>query len=146
MFYNKYTNDVQTVGASVEWKPTDRLKLSIEDIFAFGDVTFAEGNGVLVATPTQTYQNLQSYPSEPSVMNQLTAKVKYQLTDNVELGLGAGWSMFQMKNWQDTNCAVMLSTGVCGAGSTSAANNVTPGYLSPNYNVGMVMASMKVKW
>lgn len=146
LFYNKYTNDVQTIGASVEWKPTDRLKLSIEEIFAFGDVMFAEGNGVFVATQTQTYQNLVNYPNEPSVMNQLTAKMKYQLTDNVELGLGVGWSLFTIKNWQDTNCAVMLSTGLCGAGSASAASNLTPGYLSPNYNVGAVMASMKVKW
>jgi MtrB/PioB family decaheme-associated outer membrane protein len=146
LFYNKYTSDVQTVGASVEWKPTDRLKLSLEDTFAYGNVSFAEGNGVFVAVQTQTYQNVQSYPNMPSVMNQLTAKVKYQLTENVELGLGAGWSMFEMKNWNDTSCAVMLSTGVCGAGSATAANALSPGYLSPNYNVGMVMASMKVKW
>jgi hypothetical protein len=152
LFYNKYTNDVQTVGASVEWKPTDRLKLSIEEIFAYGDVTFAEGNGVFVALPTQSFQNVSSYPAEPSYMNQLTAKLKYQLTDNVELGLGAGWSMFQIKNWQDTSCAVMgtgpTTPGVCGAGSATpgALALLTPGYLSPNYNVGLVMASLKVKW
>jgi MtrB/PioB family decaheme-associated outer membrane protein len=146
LFYNKYTNDVQTVGASVEWKPTDQLKLSIEEIFAFGDVTFADGNGVFVTTQTQTYQNIVNYPNEPSIMNQVTAKVKYQLTENVELGLGAGWSMFQIKNWNDTSCAVMLANGTCGAGSGSAAANLTPGYLSPNYNVGAVMAMLKVKW
>ena len=81
-------------------------------------------------------------------MNQLTAKVKYQLTDNVELGLGAGWSMFLIKNWNDTSCAVMLANGTCGAGNSTpgALGLLTPGYLSPNYNVGTVMAMLKVKW
>ena len=146
LFYNKYTNDVQTIGASVEWKPTDQLKFSIEEIFAFGDVSFAEGNGVFVTPQNNTWQDLVNYPNQPSIMNQLTAKVKYQLTENVELGLGAGWSMFEVKNWNDTSCAVMLANGTCGAGSASAAANLTPGYLSPNYNVGAVMAMMKVKW
>ncbi|MFZ1962654.1 MAG: MtrB/PioB family outer membrane beta-barrel protein [Roseiarcus sp.] len=146
-FQNLYTNDVHTVGASVEWKATDRLKFTIEESFAFGDVMFGEYNGVFaISSPQQTYQAVSSYPNEPSVMNQLSAKVKYQLTDNVELGLGAGWAMFHMNNWQDSNCAVMLSTGVCGAGSAISATNLTPGYLSPNYNVGMVMAMLKIKW
>ena len=100
--------------------------------------------------PSQTaaYQSVTNYPNENTVMNALTAKASYKLTDNVELGLGAGWAMFHMNNWQDTSCAVMLATGTCGAGNTTggALGLLTPGYLSPNYNVGTVMAMLKVKW
>jgi hypothetical protein len=121
------------------------MKLSIDYTFAYGDVMFGEYNGVLVGTITTSNQNVTPYPNENTVMNALTAKASYKLTDNVELGLGAGWAMFHMNNWQDTSCAVMLATGTCGAGG-GALGLLTPGYLSPNYNVGTVMAMLKVKW
>ena len=159
-FQNKYTSDVQTVGLSAEWKATDRLKLSADYTFSFGSVMFGNFNGVFVPASElgYSYQNVSNYPDENSVMNALTVKAKYDLSDNVELGLGVGWSMFRSSNWNDQQPAVEAkctsngSNNCVSTGTTSTANNansiniLTPGYSSPDYNVGVVMASVKVKW
>ena len=91
-------------------------------------------------------------------MNSLAVKAKYELTENIELGLGVGWSMFRSSNWNDQQPAVEAkctnnATNNCvSSGTTTTTNNansiniLTPGYSSPNWNVGMVMASIKVKW
>jgi MtrB/PioB family decaheme-associated outer membrane protein len=150
-FQNKYTNDVQTVGLSTEWQATDKLKLSAEYTFSYGAVMFGEYNGVFVplGAVTQTYQNVSNYPDDHSIMNALTLKASYKLTDNIELSLGAMYSMFSDKDWRDLTGAVVPDCPA-GGGCTAAQQNtvaiLTPGYASPNYNVGAVMAMLKVKW
>jgi hypothetical protein len=118
-------------------------------------VYIAPGSGNPLA---YTYQNVSNYPDENSVMNALTLKVKYDLSANVELGLGVGWSMFHSNNWNDQQPAVEAkctsnATNTCASsGTTTTTNNansiniLTPGYSSPNWNVGVVMATLKVKW
>jgi hypothetical protein len=162
-FQNKYTSGVSTVGLIGEWKPMDRLKLSADYTFAYGSVLFGNYNGVYIAPASgnplaYTYQNVSNYPDENSMMNSLTVKAKYDVTDNIELGLGVGWSMFRSNNWNDQQPAVEAkctsnSSNTCASsGTTTTTNNansiniLTPGYSSPNWNVGMVMASLKVKW
>jgi hypothetical protein len=178
-FQNKYTSGVSTLGLNAEWKPTDKLKLSADYTFAYGTVLFGNYNGVFVSgtyTPTggvavsqlqNTFQNVTNYPDENSVMNALTVKAKYDLTDNIELGLGVGWSMFRSNNWNDQQPAVeakctnnTAGTNTCnstnygttpgpGQTTTNNANSINilnPGYSSPNWNVGTVMASLKIKW
>jgi MtrB/PioB family decaheme-associated outer membrane protein len=150
-FQNKYTNDVQTVGLSTEWQATDKLKLSAEYTFAYGAVMFGEYDGVFVplGAVTQTYQNVSNYPDDHSIMNALTLKASYKLTDNIELSLGGMYSMFWDKDWRDLTGAVVPDCPA-GGGCTAAQQNtvaiLTPGYASPNYNVGAVMAMLKVKW
>jgi MtrB/PioB family decaheme-associated outer membrane protein len=143
-FYNKQTSDVQTVGLSAEWQATDRLKLTGEYTFAYGSVMFGEYNGVFVTAPDQNYQNVINYPDDQTIMNALTVKGSYKLTENVELSLGGVYSMFYDKDWRDETCAVVSITGGCDAGKTISI--LTPGYASPNYNVGAVMAMLKIKW
>ncbi len=160
-FQNKYTSGVSTVGLNAEWKPTDKVKLSADYTFAYGTVLFGNYNGVYIA-PTSgnplayTYQNVSNYPDENSVMNSLAVKAKYELTDNIELGLGVGWSMFRSDNDQqpavEAKCTSNATNTCASSGTTTTTNNansiniLTPGYSSPNWNVGMVMASIKVKW
>jgi hypothetical protein len=143
-FQNKQTTDVQTVGLSAEWQATDRLKLTGEYTFAYGSVMFGEYNGVFVTAPDQNYQNVINYPDDQTIMNALTVKGSYKLTENVELSLGGVYSMFYDKDWRDETCAVVSITGGCDAGKTISI--LTPGYASPNYNVGAVMAMLKIKW
>jgi len=146
-FQNKQTSDVHTVGLSAEWQATDRLKLSADYTFAYGSVMFGEFNGVFVAAPNQNYQNVINYPDDHTVMNALTVKGSYKLTDNVELSLAGMYSMFYDKDWRDLSCAVEPTNGVCtGPGAGTTISILTPGYASPNYNVGAVMAMLKVKW
>jgi hypothetical protein len=160
-FQNKYTSGVSTVGLSGQWQATDRLKLSADYTFAYGSVMFGNFNGVFVpaASVAQTYQNVINYPDENSVMNALTLKAGYKVTDNMELGLGVGWSMFHSNNWNDqqpaveAKCTSNSSGNVCNTTSAGVTTNnanaiaiLTPGYSSPNWNVGLVMASLKIKW
>jgi hypothetical protein len=162
-FQNKYTSGVSTVGLGGQWQANDKLKLSADYTFAYGSVLFGNYNGVYIAPGSgnplaYTYQNVSNYPDENSVMNALTLKVKYDLSANVELGLGVGWSMFHSNNWNDQQPAVEAkctsnATNTCASsGTTTTTNNansiniLTPGYSSPNWNVGVVMATLKVKW
>ena len=122
-FQNKYTSGVSTVGLSGQWQATDRLKLSADYTFAYGSVMFGNFNGVFVPANqlAYTYQNVTNYPDENSTMNALTFKGKYQLTDNVELGLGVGWSMFRSSNWNDQQPAVEAK---CTSGGAQQLPNV----------------------
>jgi MtrB/PioB family decaheme-associated outer membrane protein len=150
-FQNKYTNDVQTVGLSGEWQATKKLKLSADYTFAYGSVMFGEYNGVFVIPGSEngTFQNVINYPDDHTVMNALTVKGIYKLTDNIELSLGGMYSMFFDRDWRDLTSAVVPDCPA-GGGCTAAQQNtvaiLTPGYSSPNYNVGAVMAMLKVKW
>ncbi len=146
-FQNKQTTDVQTVGLSADWQATDRLKLTGQYTFAYGSVMFGEYNGVFVAAPNQNYQNVINYPDDHTIMNALSIKGSYKLTENVELSVGGMYSMFLDKDWRDLSCAVEPTNGICtGPGAGTSISILTPGYSSPNYNVGAVMAMLKVKW
>ena len=146
-FVNKSTDGVHTLGLDAEWKATDKLKFGLDYTFSYGAVMFGEYNGVVVATPTQTYQNVTNYPDINTVMNSLTLKAHYQLAANTELLLGATWSMLRMDNFNDLPPALVASAPTTTGGVTTAGIDIfTPGYSSPNYNVGMLMAAVKVKW
>jgi hypothetical protein len=159
-FQNKYTSGVSTVGLGGEWQATDKLKFTADYTFAYGSVLFGNFNGVFVPANqlAYTYQNVSNYPDENSTMNALTLKAKYALSDNVEFGVGVGWSMFRSSNWNDQQPAVEAkctsnAVNTCASvGTTTTTNNansiniLNPGYSSPNWNVGLVMASLKIKW
>ena len=147
-FQNKYTSGVNTVGASAEWQATDKLKLGLNYTFSYGSVMFGEFNGVFVPlnTVTGTYQDVANYPDNHSIMNALTVTASYQLTPNMTFSVGGMYAMFVEHNWQDNACTPILTNGLCAGPSGTAISILTPGYVSPNYNVGAVMASLKVKW
>ncbi len=152
-FQNKYTSNVNTVGVSGDWQATDQLKLSAQYTLSYGAVMFAQFNGVFVPLNqvTQTYQDVANYPDQKSVLNVIGVKATYKITANTEFSLAAEYSLFDGSYYQDTTPAVvpdcLVGTGkVCTAAQFSTVSILTPGYLSPNYNVGVIMASLKVKW
>jgi MtrB/PioB family decaheme-associated outer membrane protein len=147
-FQNKQTTDVNTVGVSGDWQATDKLKLGLNYTFSYGSVMFGQFNGVFVPLNGvgQTYQNVANYPDNKSIMNALTVKASYQLTPNMEFSVAGTYAMFLDHNWQDNACTPMLSNGLCAGPAKTTISILTPGYVSPNYNVGAVMASLKVKW
>lgn len=138
-FQNKYTSDVNTVGFSGDWKVSDNLKLVAEYNFAYGSVMFGQFNGVFVANPTQSYQNVTNYPDINSRMHNLRLTAAYKMSPRTDLLLRAGWSYYYDNNWYDTASAIQ------GAGTT-AVSILTPGYGSPHYNVGSVMAAMRIRF
>ncbi len=150
---NIYTSDVNTFGVNTDWQATDRLKLGLNYMFSFGAVMFGEFNGVFVpASVLQnpatagTWENVTNYPDNRSVMNALTVKASYQLTPNMTFSVGGTYAMFLEHNWRDNACTPILTNGLCAGPTGTAISILTPGYVSPNYNVGAVMASLKVTW
>jgi len=76
-------------------------------------------------------------------------KTTYIITANTAFSLAAEYSMFDSRYYHDTTPAVVpdcLPTGGCTAAQKATVAILTPGYLSPSYNVGVVMASLKIKW
>jgi hypothetical protein len=145
---NIYTSDVNTFGVNADWQATDKLKLGLNYTFSYGSIMFGQFNGVFVPvnTITDTYQNVSNYPDNKSIMNTLTAKASYQLTPNMELSVAGTYAMFLEHNWQDNACTPILTNGLCAGRPGTAISILTPGYVSPNFNVGAVMASLKIKW
>ena len=138
-FQNKYTSNVNTVGVSGDWKVNDNLRVAAEYTFAYGSVMFGEYNGVFVANPTASYQNVTNYPDINSRMHNLRLTGAYKLNPQTDLLLRATWSYYRDNSWYDTAASIQ------GAGTT-AVSILTPGYTSPNYNVGTVMAGVKYRF
>jgi MtrB/PioB family decaheme-associated outer membrane protein len=135
-FQNKYTSNVNTVGLSADWKYTDDLRFALQWTYAYGTVMFGQYNGVFVANPTLSYQNVSNYPDINSNMSSLRFVTDYKLTPQADLLFEAGWTYYRDNSWYDTAASVQ------GAGST-AVSILTPGYGSPNYNVGTIMVGVK---
>ena len=57
-FQNKQTSSAHTVGISGEWAVNEKLKLRADYTISYGTVMFGEFNGVFVANPTLSYQNV----------------------------------------------------------------------------------------
>lgn len=138
-FQNKYTSDVNTVGLSGDWKVNDNLKLAAEYNFAYGSVMFGQYNGVFVSNPTQSYQNVTNYPDINSRMHNLKLTAAYKVSPSTDLLFRAMWSYYYDNSWYDT------ASSIQGAGSTSVSI-LTPGYDAPHYNVGAVMAAVRIRF
>ena len=100
---------------------------------------FGEFNGVFVPTPTQSYQNVTNYPDINSLMNSVRLTATYELMPNVDLIAQGAFTAFHNSDWNDTANAIQTA-------GTAAVSILTPGYPSPNYAVGMIMAGMKIKF
>jgi MtrB/PioB family decaheme-associated outer membrane protein len=135
-FQNKYTSNTNTVGLSADWKANDNLRLAVQWTYAYGSVMFGQYNGVFVAVPTQSYQNVSNYPDINSAMSNLRFISDYKLTPKMDLLFEASWSYYRDNSWYDT------AQSIQGAGS-AAVSILTPGYSSPNYNVGTLMVGVK---
>lgn len=138
-FQNKDTTSTHTVGLSGEWRVNDKLKIKADYTLSYGTVMFAEFNGVFVANPTASYQNVSNYPDIDSLMNSVEITATYALTPNIELLAQGAYTSFHTNNFYDNTSAIQ------GAGSTSISL-LTPGYGSPTYSIGMLMGGMKIKF
>jgi outer membrane protein OmpA-like peptidoglycan-associated protein len=138
-FQNKDTSSTHTVGASGEWKVNEKLKLKADYTVSYGSVMFTEFNGVFVAKPTQSYQNVTNYPDIDALMNSLSLMASYQLTSSMELILQGVYSSYHNTDWRDDPSAIQ------GAGTT-AISTLSTGTAQPNWSIGTVMAGMRIKF
>lgn len=138
-FRNTQTSTTETVGLSIDWRISDRLKLQGDYTLSYGSVMFGEFNGVFVKNATQSYQNVSNYPDINSVLNSVRLTATYRLADNMDLVFRAGYIALHNNDWNNTANAIQ------GAGSSSIAT-LTPGYSAPNYNVATLIAAMRVRF
>ena len=138
-FQNKQTSTTHTVGASADWQVNDKLKLSGDYTVSYGTVMFGEFNGVFVANPTTSNQNVANYPDINSLMNSVRVRATYNLLPNVDLVGMASYTGFHNNDWADT------ANPIQGAG-TSSVSILTPGYTAPKYTVYAAMAAIKLKF
>jgi hypothetical protein len=138
-YQNKDTSSTHTVGLSGEWRVNEKLKIKADYTLSYGTVMFGQFNGVFVAAPTASYQNVTNYPDIDSLMNSLQITATYTLTPNIELVAQGSYVSFHTNNWNDDASAVQ------GAGTTTISI-LTPGYGSPTYSIGMLMGGMRVRF
>ncbi|MDE2184477.1 MAG: MtrB/PioB family outer membrane beta-barrel protein [Alphaproteobacteria bacterium] len=139
-FQNKYTSSTHSVGASADWQATEKLKLKSDYNGQFGVIGFGEFNGVVVATPTQEWQNVVSYPSINSTMHELKLTASYAFTPDIEGSLMYTYSMFHNNDWSDLSAPIQTTTD-----SSNKISILTPGYSSPNYNISAVGVALRMK-
>jgi len=138
-FQNQYTSAVHTVGLNGDWKVTEKLKLNAEYTVAYGSVMFGEYNGVFVSSPSNSYQNVTSYPDINSLMNNFKVTASYDVMPNVTFLVQGAWTYYRDNNFYDTAGPIQ------GAGTT-AVSYLTPGYDSPNYSIAAIMTGVRVKF
>jgi hypothetical protein len=138
-FQNKQTSGTHTVGLSGDWKVNEKLKLRAEYTLSYGTVMFGEFNGVFVANPTLSYQNVSNYPDIDSLMNMVKLTATYELQPNISLILQGIYTSFHNNDWNDTANAIQSA-------GTTAVSLLTPGYNSPNYSVVALMAGIKFRF
>jgi len=140
-FQNKQTSTTNTVGISGDWHVNEKLRLRADYTLSYGSVMFAEFNGVFVATPTASYQNVSNYPDINSLMNSVKLTATYALRQDIDLILQGIYTGFHNNDWNDSANAIQ--------GNGAAANTpsiLTPGYASPNYSVVALMAGVKLRF
>lgn len=135
-FQNEDTTSTHTVGISGHWQVSPKLSLAADYTLSYGSVMFTQFDGVFVANPTASYQNVTNYPDINSVLNSVKLTAKYKFRPNTTLVLIGAYSNFHSNNWYDNASAAQ------GAGST-AISLMTPGYGSPSWNVGTVMGGVR---
>lgn len=139
-FQNKDTTGTHTIGFSAEWQANDKLKLKGEYTFSYGTVMFGEFDGVFVANPTTSAQNVANYPDINTTMNSLKFTATYQLRPNIELIGQAIYLQMSNNDWNDTANAVQTY------GATNTSVLLTPGYNSPNYSIVAALGGVRVKF
>jgi hypothetical protein len=138
-FQNKQTSSTNTFGISGEWSVNEKLKLKADYTISYGTVMFGEFNGVFVANPTLSYQNVANYPDIDSLMNNVRLTATWSLMPNVDVIVQGIYTSFHNNDWNDTANAIQ------GAGTT-AISLLTPGYASPNYSVLALLGGIKLRF
>jgi hypothetical protein len=138
---NKYTSSVHTAGIDAEWQATPKLKFLADYTMSFGSVLFGQFNGVMVPTPTQSYQNVVDYPDIDSRLYDLNLSADYRIAPNIEWAVLFRWSKFHNNDWNNLAAPVQPTTD---GGTTIAI--LTPGYPPPRYDVVVLGSAVRVKF
>ena len=136
------TNHIQTVGASMDWKITDRLKVKSAYTFSSGSLSYAMFDGLTTANTgwtTSPEVNLQNPPNVNTTMHALKLTGDYDIAPNMTLTVGYAYDMFKDNDWAyNTYPAIFLNS------LTAGGLQVSSGETNPSYRVQSVFTSVRV--
>ncbi|MTJ83789.1 MAG: MtrB/PioB family decaheme-associated outer membrane protein [Telmatospirillum sp.] len=132
------TDSIHTAGLSGTWKATDKLKLTADYTFSYGDIGYNLFDGISVANPTQSYQNVQNLPSISSSMHSFKLRGEYDLTSNISFMAGYGFDMYKDNDWAYGWNPMILSSGTI--------TSLTSGESQSSYRVHSLYTSMRLKF
>lgn len=133
------TDSTHALGAGLEWKVSDSLKITLDNVLTYGNTSFEEGSqwrGNGLASTANTATNL---PDSRSLLNSLKLSGEYQVSDGLFLGLSGLWERYSGKDY-------LYNQAAASTANASTATVVLPGEGSPSYSAGQLIASARMQW
>lgn len=133
------SDDIHTVGTGVEWQLNPKLKLSLDDSLSFARTTYGiTSRQRNTASPTATNTGTD-LPDTLTIQNSLRLSGEYEVEDGITLGLTGQWEHLMSKDYLNVQEAASTS-------NTTSQTVLISGTGDPSYDVGVLMATAKVKW
>jgi len=133
------SDDIHTVGTGVEWQLNPKLKLSLDDSLSFARTTYGiTSRQRNTASPTETNTGTD-LPDTLTIQNSLRLSGEYEVEDGITLGLTGQWEHLMSKDYLNVQEAASTS-------NTTSQTVLISGTGDPSYDVGVLMATAKIKW
>ncbi|HVI50472.1 MAG TPA: MtrB/PioB family decaheme-associated outer membrane protein [Candidatus Sulfotelmatobacter sp.] len=130
-------DEVHTIGASTQWKPTDRLTFSAENTLSFGNTAFDEASWSY-GTSTGAANTAVSLPTARSITNILKLSGEYEMEDNLYLGLTGIWQRYLNDDYLTTE----LASSTTNQTATAVVSNDGNG----SYSIKALIATLRMSW
>lgn len=147
----KTTDTSHTVGATANWKPVDKLKISMVYNLSYGDTAILTQNMMngVVLNPTNNcaslgiscsnallFANAAQLPDTKNLMNSFRLSGEYQFNETMSIWTGYTFQKLNSNDWTYSQAAV----------SPQYYNFVLNGDQNPSYTVHTLGAALRVKW
>jgi MtrB/PioB family decaheme-associated outer membrane protein len=133
------TDSTHALGAGLEWKASDALKFTVDNVLTYGNTSFEEGSLWRGAGTASAANTATSLPDSRSLLNSLKLSGEYQISEGLFLGLSGLWERYSSRDY--LNAQMAASTA-----NASTATVVLPGTGNPGYTAGTVIASARMLW
>lgn len=133
------TDGTHVVGGGLEWKASDDLKFTLDNVLTYGNTSFEEGSqwrGTGTASAANIATNL---PDVRSLLNTLKLTGEYQVSEGMFLGLTGLWERYCSKDYLNYQLAASTANA-----STATVVNAAEG--NPGYSAGALIVSARMQW
>lgn len=139
------TDAIHTLGASADWKATDRLKVGFAYTYSSGDLSYMLFDGITSASclacavSSAAYANVANPPTIGTTMHSLQVHGTYAVAPNIDLWAGYQYSMFKDNDWAYTAWSAVTQT-------TATGYTVSSGAAAPASHANVVMTKVRLKF
>lgn len=136
----KTTDQTHTAGITVDWQVIpNKLKLSADYNFAYGDTNYALGDGGYlvggrVAATTLANLIIVPLPDVTAMLNTISLRAEYNIRPNITLIGGYAYERFSYADF------------AYDVGATQYVNAFFPGTLKPNFGIHTVGAALRYRF